>query len=427
MEGNNMQLYHIVLNNLRRRRAKMFFVLLGLVIGIATIVSVYGVVEAMKIEMTRQVTEFGVNVIVTPDAGGLTFSYGGITLPEIMYDVEQLTTEDIGTLETLPSKNMIRAVAPKLLGIEKLETGQKVIVVGADLQEEFLVKPWLRIRDKDQAPQVKESVEQAVENDSEKKMDFESIDLTRQDLEGFNLSDHQILIGANLAASLGVTEGDLISLSGQELEVHGILLESGSVEDQQIFMKLSSAQELLNRPEEITVIEMAVDYTIGSEEALLLEINEALPHTYVTSLRQETLRRDEMLTRLVRFGMAISILVLLVGMLVVGLTMSSAVRERTREIGVFRALGFRQSHIAKLILLEGLLISIAGGLIGFIGGMGIARYTGPIFTGMDIEVHWRVDLLFIAIGLAIVIGLISSLYPAYQAAKQDPAESLRFI
>jgi len=404
----------------------MFFVLLGLAIGIATIVSVYGVVETMKAEMTRQVTEFGVNVVITPDAGGLTFSYGGIALPEIMYDVEQLTTEDVIAVEELPSRNMIRVVAPKLIGMNQHKS-HKVIVVGANLQQEFLVKPWLRIKDEKYMPQVEEPKEETTENENGKKMDFEAIDLTRQDLEQLNLSDQQVLMGSAVAASLKIQKGDLLTLSGQDMEVYGILAESGSVEDQQILMNIKAAQEILDRPGEITVIEMAVDYMIGSEEALLLELNQALPHTNITSLRQETLRRDEMLVRLVRFGMTISVLVLLVGMLVVGLTMSNAVRERTREIGVFRALGFRKSDIAKIILMEGALISIVGGVLGFIGGMLIARYAGPIFAGMDILVPWRVDLLLIAVGLAMMIGLLSSLYPAYKAANQDPVEALRFI
>jgi len=404
----------------------MFFVLLGLAIGIATIVSVYGVVETMKAEMTRQVTEFGVNVVITPDAGGLTFSYGGIALPEIMYDVEQLTTEDVIAVEELPSRNMIRVVAPKLIGMNQHKS-HKVIVVGANLQQEFLVKPWLRIQDERYTPQVEEPKEETTEIGNGKKMDFEAIDLTRQDLEQLNLSDQQVLMGSAVAASLKIQKGDFLTLSGQDMEVYGILAESGSVEDQQIFMNIKAAQEILDRPGEITVIEMAVDYMIGSEEALLLELNQALPHTNITSLRQETLRRDEMLVRLVRFGMTISVLVLLVGMLVVGLTMSNAVRERTREIGVFRALGFRKSDIAKIILMEGALISIVGGVLGFIGGMLIARYAGPIFAGMDILVPWRVDILLIAVGLAMMIGLLSSLYPAYKAANQDPVEALRFI
>ncbi|SES98792.1 ABC-type transport system, involved in lipoprotein release, permease component [Natronincola peptidivorans] len=430
-----MQLYHIAINNLRRRKAKMFFVLLGLMIGIATIVSIYGVVEAMKTEMTRQVTEFGVNVVIKPDAGGLTFSYGGITLPEIMYDVEQLTTDDVEAIEELPSRDMIRVMAPKLIGLK--DHGQhKVIVVGANLQEEFLVKPWLRIREggkknqrttrSEESALETELTEKTLENE-EKKMDFEMIDLTRQELDSLNLLDNQIVMGSAVAGTIGVTEGDQLILSGKGMVVYGILMEIGSVEDQQIFMNLSMAQELLDRPEEITVIEMAVDYFAGSEEALLSEMNEVLPHALITSLRQETLRRDEMLTRLVRFGIAISILVLLVGILVVGLTMSASVRERTREIGIFGALGFRKADIVKIIITEGILISMAGGLMGFFGGTAMARYVGPYVSGMDIQMPWRADLLLLAIGAAVIIGLVSSVYPAYQAAKQDPVEALRFI
>lgn len=418
-----MKLYNITLNNLLRRKAKMFFVLLGISIGIATIVSVYGIVETMKIEMTRQVTEFGVNVVITPDSGGLAFSYGGITLPEIMYDVEQLNVEDVIAIDNLPSRNMIKAVAPKLLGIDRLENGKEVIIVGANIQEEFLVKPWLRIFDVETKIIMEEPPEEILGN----KMDYEAIDLARQNLVGLNLLDHQAIVGFNLATSLGVKTGDILKFSNKELEVYGVLMESGSAEDQQILMNLNSAQVFLARIDEITVIEMAVDYLSGSEEVLLSEINEAIPHAQVTSLRQETLRRDEMLMRLVRFGMTISIIILLVGMLVVGLTMSNSVRERTREIGVFRAIGFRKSHITKIIMMEGILISVIGGIIGFIGGSIMGRYAGPFVAGMDIQVPWRVELLFISVGLAIVIGIVSSVYPAYQAAKQDPVEALRFV
>ncbi|WP_069999993.1 ABC transporter permease [Cellulosilyticum sp. I15G10I2] len=432
-----MQLYHIVLNNLRRRKAKMLFVLLGLIIGIATIVSVYGVVETMKTEMTRQVTEFGVNVVITPDSGGLTFSYGGITLPEIMYDVNELTSEDLDKINGLPSKEMVRVIAPKLIGMEMLETGQKVTVVGANLQEEFTVKPWLRIDTSEPMSEVNrldgeassnEILEnKAIDNAEKKEMDYEAIDLTREDITQLNLSDQEIIIGSVLAKSLGVSSGDTITIAGSELEVYATLLESGTIQDQQLFMNLPAAQSLLERPDKITVIEMAVDYFLGSEEALLTEIKEELPHTNVTSLRQETLRQDEMLTRLVRFGTAISILVLLVGMFVVGLTMLSSVRERTREIGIFRALGFRRKHITQMIIMEGTIISFIGGVIGFIMGMFIARYASPLFIGAEMQVAWRLDLLLIALGTSVIIGLISSLYPAYQAAKLDPVEALRFI
>ncbi len=420
-----MKLYNISINNLLRRKAKLMFVLIGLIIGISTIVSVYGVVEAMKLEMSRQVSEFGVNVVITPDAGGLAFSYGGITLPEIMYDVEQLTNKDVDTVATISSREMLKIISPKLLGLAKLENHQKALVVGANLQEEFTIKPWLRLKEIDEAEADNDNEASAEEGDE--KMPFQAINLSRQDLELLTLEDNQIIVGFMSAASLSLAEGSVLQLEGQEFEVYGVLDESGNSEDNQIFMNLKTAQELLNKPDEITVIEMAVDYSLSSEEKLLAELETALPHTKITSMRQEALRRDEMLTRLVRFGMTISILVLLIGMLVVGLTMFSSVRERTREIGVFRALGFRKTDIAKLILLEGLLISIAGGIIGYLFGMLLAHYSGEFIAGAEIVVQWKLSTLIMAVGLSVFMGLISSLYPAYRAANQDPVEALRFF
>ncbi|EEG78187.1 ABC transporter permease [Dethiobacter alkaliphilus] len=419
-----MQLYHIAINNLRRRKAKMVFVLLGLVIGIATMVSVYSVVETMQVEMTRQVSEFGANVVITPDAGELTFSYGGITLPAAMFDVEVLTLEDVEAIDGVSSRDMLRAVAPKLLGVATTEAEQNLIVVGAVLQQEFMVKPWLRLRSEDEM--MEDATEVMVGEDGEV-MEFERLDLAREDLDRLVLSDSELMLGSTLAANLGVMEGDYLTLSGTDFQVFAVLEDSGSAEDEQIFMNISAAQSLLERPGEVTLIEMAADYTLGSEEALLSQLNDALPHAEITSLRQEALRRDEMLTRLVRFGMSVSVLILLVGLLVVALTMSGAVRERTREIGVFRAIGFRKSHVTKIILLEGVLISVVGGILGYLAGMSVARYAGPLLANMDIQVPWRLDMFLLAIFLAVVIGLLASIYPARQASQLDPVEALRFI
>lgn len=403
----------------------MFLVLLGLSIGIATIVSVYSVVEAMRRELTKNVSEFGVNVIVTPSSGGLTFSYGGITLPEIMYDVEQLTTDDLNQFENIKSRDMIRVIAPKLIGVEKVNDNDKIIVVGANIQEEFLIKPWLRIRDMERANYMEQDNQKALSNEG--KMDFEALDLRRQDIETLNILDNQVIIGGSLSKMLNVKEGEQLRVGQYDMEVYGVLEESGSTEDGQILMNLPMAQKLFERQNEITVVEMAVDYSSGSEEVMLSEINEIIPHANVSSLRQEALRRDEVLFALVRFGITISLVVLLIGMLVVGITMANSVRERTREIGIFRAIGFRKTHIFKMIMIEGIAISIGGGILGFVIGVFMARYAGTFLTDMQLSVPFRVDILITSIGLAIIIGVISSLYPSYQASKQDPVEALRFI
>jgi len=417
-----MQLYHIALHNLRRRKARMFLVLLGLTIGITTVVAVYGILEAMKAEMTRQASEFAANVVITADTGELTFSYGGITLPEVMYDVEQLTLDDMAAIDTIPSRDMVRVVAPKLLGVTSAGD-MEVIVSGVRPREEFRVKPWLRLQG---AATGAEAAEGDVA-EKEMELDVNYLDLARQDPTQIVLADRQVLVGASVAATLGVKPGDRLELSEQKFVVFGLLKKNAPLEDEQIIMNLAAAQELLGRPQEVTVIEMAVDYTLGAEEALLDELAQALPRAQITSLRQETLRRDELLTRLTRFGMSVSVLILFVGTLVAALTISGAVRERTREIGIFRALGFRQSHVAKIILLEAFLISFSGGILGYAAGVLAARSAGPLLTAQPLVVPWRLDLFAAALLLSVGIGLLAGIFPARQAAKLDPAEALRFI
>jgi putative ABC transport system permease protein len=418
-----MKLYNIALSNLLRRKGKIFLVLLGLIIGTATIVSVNSIVEAMKDNMTKNVAEFGVNVVITPDTGGLTFSYGGIILPEIIYDTKQLKNEDITAIKAIPQKNMIRAISPKLMGLGVHGSGHNVIVIGADIPEEFLLKPWLRLIG--ESPVEPKPIEEL--ETSNGKMDYEAIDLSRQELQRLNIKDNQVIIGSGISSKWNVNKGDILKISGEEFEVFGILMENGSKEDQYVFMNLLKAQKFLDRNNEVTMIEMAVDYLSGSEEALLSQISQAVPTARIASLRQETLRRDEILNRLVRFGIALSAIVILAGILVVALTMSGFVRERTREIGIFCALGFGKSHVAKMIIFEGIIISLIGGIMGYIVGTLIAQIGGPYLSGMDIVVPWRISFLAFSIILAVIIGVISSIYPAYQAANQDPVDALRFI
>lgn len=73
------------------------------------------------------------------------------------------------------------------------------------------------------------------------------------------------------------------------------------------------------------------------------------------------------------------------------------------------------------------MVYLAGGFIGYFLGTSMARYAGPLFAGMDITVPWRADLFAAALGLGLIIGILSSLYPAWLAAKQDPVEALRSI
>lgn len=416
-----MTIFQIALRNLMQRKVKSIFVMLGLAIGIATIVSIYSVLETMKLDIKSQMTDYGANILITADTGELTFSYGGITIPGLLYDVEQLTTENVSALDNLKSRSMIRAVVPKLLGMVVAD-GNEVIVAGSDLQSEFSIKPWLRI-----VNILAETEETSSGTDSPAAMGGEKLNLSREDYKNIELGEAEIILGAGVAYTLGIFPSNRLMLNGQEFVVKEILEKNGTAEDDQILMNLSVAQRLLGYSNEITTIELAADYTNGSEEELLEEIRNLLPHAKVTSLRKAMLDRDEVVSRLSHFGISISIFILLAGMLAAGLGMNNAVRERTREIGIFRAIGFHRSMIRKIIFLEGIMLSLLGGLVGYLLGTALARIVIPMLSTTDLTASWRMDILVISILLSMVTGTIASMYPASQAANLDPAEALRFI
>jgi len=104
------------------------------------------------------------------------------------------------------------------------------------------------------------------------------------------------------------------------------------------------------------------------------QIERAVPQARVTALRQAVTLRMEMVGQLMRFSWALSAVVLVIGGLVVLTTMLGSVSERKQEIGVLRAIGFRRRHIVNVILTEATLVSVLGGVLGWLVGMGIAVY-----------------------------------------------------
>jgi putative ABC transport system permease protein len=117
-----------------------------------------------------------------------------------------------------------------------------------------------------------------------------------------------------------------------------------------------------------------------------------------------------------------------VGSLVVLTTMMSSVRERKEEIGIFRAMGFRKSHIMGIIFFEAAMISGPAGLIGYLTGTGATFLAVRFFSGLEhATVICDPMLCGGAILLAMVVGLMASIYPAIMAARLDPNTALRSL
>jgi putative ABC transport system permease protein len=162
-------------------------------------------------------------------------------------------------------------------------------------------------------------------------------------------------------------------------------------------------------------------------EEMVAQISEALPGAKVMAIQQVVKSRMETLAQFKKFSFGISGVILLIGSLVVLVTMMSSVRERTDEIGIFRAIGFRKRHVMRIVFMEAALVSSLAGILGYFIGLGAAQLALQLFGENASSVLISPALGIAAFCIALALGLIASAYPAIMASRMDPNEALRAL
>jgi putative ABC transport system permease protein len=237
-----------------------------------------------------------------------------------------------------------------------------------------------------------------------------------------------VLLGSDAAKVLNVDPGDRLVIKGENFKVAGVLDQTGSQDDALIFASLSKAQRLLGKEGKITLAEVAALCSGCPIGDMVTQIAEKLPNAKVSAIQQVVEGRLKTLDQFKRFSYGMAGVVVFIGSLIVFVTMMGSVNERTVEIGVFRAIGFRKSHIMRIILLEAALVSLLAGFLGYAVGMGGAKLALPFMAeSKDAYLIWDGVVAFGSVGLALTLGLLASLYPALHASKMDPTEALRAL
>lgn len=385
-----MKLHHISLGNIRRRKGKMIFLALGLIIGISTIVTLLAITETMTAQIEERLNKFGANIVMVPKTENLSLNYGGIDVGGVNYEVKEFHQENLKRIHTIENAKNLGVVAPKVLGPVEIK-GKKVLLMGVVFKDELNLKTWWHKKGR------------------------------------FPEKPDEVLMGATVASVLGLGPEDRFSMEGRTFNVAGLLMPTGGAEDNAVITEMGTAQAVLGKPGKISLVEISAFCRGCPISEMTLQIAGKFPNAKVTAMKQAVMSKMQSIEMFKSFSLGVSILVIAIGALLVMVTMMGSVNERTREIGIFRAIGFRQTHVMQIILLEALVLGIFGGIVGVALGNLTAWGIIPLVIedGFFTGINFRLGGLSLL--MAAALSLLASLYPAYKAGRMDPSDALRAL
>lgn len=264
-------------------------------------------------------------------------------------------------------------------------------------------------------------------------------DMTKNDI---NFTNNVVILANELATTLFPKENPIdkeISLLGLKFKVIGVLEKKGSItgggDDRVALVPLETGRQIAGNRKLTFDITTSVpnvsdmDYIIGEAEAVMRRVRKD-PIGQAKSFeveRSDALAKNfEEVTGYLRVGgFGIGIITLLGAAIALMNIMMVSVTERTREIGIRKAIGATPFKIRLQFLMEAIVICILGGIAGIIMGIGVGNIIAKVISDKSsFIVPWAWMLMGIIV--CVFVGILSGFYPAYKASKLDPIESLRY-
>ena len=236
---------------------------------------------------------------------------------------------------------------------------------------------------------------------------------------------HQVIVGRQAAEQMGLSVGDTLRLLRSNFHVVGIYETGISFEDVGVVVGLREAQSVTGKPHQVMYYAIQL-HDPGEAEAVKGELEASFPDIDValTSEIAQSMSDFQVLQEMVT---QISLLALFIGGLGMLNTMLMSVLERTREIGVLRALGWRKRQVLGMILQESLVLGVTGGICGILLGLGLGRLITLVQgTWGSFDLAYTPQIFVQAVVVALVAGVLGGLYPAWRATRMRPVEALRY-
>lgn len=246
----------------------------------------------------------------------------------------------------------------------------------------------------------------------------------------FSVGASDVLIGSQLAEDLGLRTGDKLRLDAGDnrqaiMDVAGVFeLGVRELDSRYVYTDLKQAQTLLNLPGGITILELKITDVFSAEywAQRIKKLTGLHVQSWMESNGQllNALRSQTMTTQMIRIFVAMSVIFGIASVLAV------SVVQRTREIGILRAMGSSQQQILRVFLLQGGLLGLAGSLLGVMVGYTLVQVFNNLGERLFL-IRLEPSMLLSAILIATAAGVIAAMVPARRAAKYDPAVAIRYV
>lgn len=416
---------------LSRQRRKMFMVALTIALGVSLTTAMLNVMLDVGDKVNRELKAYGANITVTPRSASVLKELYGVEAGAGAAG-QYLQEADLGKLKTIFWANNIVAFAPTL---------EAKASVGPDHETVTVVGTWFEKK-------LELPTGEVVETGIKELKSWWSIDgKWAQDTDA-----HGAMVGSLLAKKLNIKTGDELQLTsstggGEKLKVQG-LINSGGAEDEQIFVPLSFVQKFSNmegkvtkvevsaittpdndlarkaahNPKSLTLKEWETWYCTAYVSAISFQIEEAISGARAKPVRQVAESEGAILQKTQLLMLLITVLSLAGSALGISNLLTASVMERSREIGLLKALGATDSEILLSTLSETMTTGIAGGTAGYFLGLGFAQIIGQTVFGAAVEAKGMV--IPIVMILVVLVTLAGSLPAFRMLLSLRPAEVL---
>ena len=379
----------LALNRIWATKVRSLLTMLGVVIGVAAIVALTSIVDGASQGINKSLATLGTNQLnitaMAPDALSEQDAYALAELDGV--SVMFVQTQNEGTIATDDKRVNAR-------------------LVGVSSQYFAAVKPDIALG--------------SYLSDSK-----------------FAATSKDVVFGADAANDLGLTDdmlGETVKLNGQDFRLVGVLDDqAGFGTSGRVYVTLDAARKLFSQypyvssivvqaetPEAVDALQIASDRLLRERYGLGVDTEARYSITNQASLIAAVSSITDTLGLLLTGIAGISLVVGGIGIMNIMLV---SVRERTREIGVRRAIGAKQSNILTQFLIEAIVLSLAGGVVGLILGE-IAAYFLAIIGDWVFSI--QLETVLLALGFSLVVGVLFGVWPARTAAKLEPIDALRF-